>query len=272
MSVAAKVEKEFRVNTQAVLLTYQGFPSDLAAFLDVWTRFVVFARALVLQLGVEQWTATAETNEDGKHHLHLFLKFRSKLNRSATAFVFESVKPNVRSNDLLGEGFGGNRYQASVDRGHFYVWANKRGTVVDTSGALLRTGNCEPAWTRLEGTSLQDVRGATYKYKVSGDWPRKLWQEYKLDDAVYEEYLYLCRDKVAASKRGFELCRNWQRERELARNVAERTKRIRANAELYVKVELLLHRSAHSAEPWCSKPALGSHPRYQGVVSPRGGP
>ena len=217
------------MNAQALLLTCQGFPADLATFLDVWARFLVFVRTLVGQLKVEQWTARAETNDDGKHHLHLMLKFRSKLDRCVSAFVFEEAKPNARANDLLGEGLGGNRYQASMDRGHFYVWANKRGTVVDASGALCRAGNCEPARARLEGTTLQGVGSTTHKYKVSGDWPRKLWQEFKLEDAVYEEYLYLCRDKVAANKRGFELCRNWQRDRDLEQTVAERTKRIRAN-------------------------------------------
>ena len=32
-----------------------------------------------------------------------------------------------------------------------------------------------------------------YRYKVNADWPRDLWRDYKLDNAVYEEYLYLCR-------------------------------------------------------------------------------
>ena len=130
----------------------------------------------------------------------------------SSTFAFRGVLPNARAKDLLGEGFGARSYQASVhrghfyestrvqktcwgkacirsyqasvDRGHFYVWANKRGTVVDTSGALCRAGNCEPAWARLEGATLQGVGSTTYKYKVSGDWPRKLWQEFKLEDAV----------------------------------------------------------------------------------------
>ena len=87
VSVAAEARKEFRVSSQALLLTYQGFPADLATFLNVWARFLVFARTLVGQLKVEQWTATAETNEDGKHHLHLMLKFRSKLDRCVSTFV-----------------------------------------------------------------------------------------------------------------------------------------------------------------------------------------
>ena len=231
--VSLEEKKKFRVQSQAVLLTYQGFPAELNSFLEVWLSFLVFVQSNLRTWKVSQWSATAETNEGGTHHLHVMLLFSQLLDRFSSTFAFRGVLPNARANDLLGEGFGGRSYQASVDRGHFYVWANKRGTVVDLSGNLCRAGNSEPAWAKEFGSDLRSRGKVTHKYKVSGEWARKLWQEYKLTDDVFEEYLYLCKDKLAANKRNFELFRTWKRERELADRVQERTARIKANPNLY---------------------------------------
>ena len=229
-----EARNEFSVRGQAVLLTYQGFSADLAVFLPAWKRFVSFVATTQKAWGVKFWTATAETNDDAAHHLHLMLQFcRADDARVSSLYSFEGVLPNASSNDLLGEGFAGKRYQASVDRGQFYCWANKKGTVADGSGKLCRAGNCEPAWTREVGSDLQATCLPTYKYKVSGDWPKKLWQEYKLDETVYEEYLYLCKDKLAANKRNLELYQSWKRERDLQATIKGRTKRIKSNPSLY---------------------------------------
>ena len=82
----------------------------------------------------------------------------------------------------------------------------------------------------LQGTSKGK---ATYKYKVSGDWAKKLFQEYKLDVPIFEEYLYLCRDKLAANKRNLDLYVSWKRERDLEDTIDARTKRIKNNPDLY---------------------------------------
>ena len=223
-----------RLRSQAVLLTYQGFPADLAAFLPTWERFVAFAEAKQKGWGVKFWTATAETNDDGTHHIHLMQQFfKADDKRVSSLYTFEGVPPNASAHDLLGEGFGGRRYQASWDRGQFYCWANKKGTVARRDGSLCRAGNCEPAWTRELGSDLQGSAKTTYKYAVSGDWPKKLWRDYKLDDSVYEEYLYLCKDKLASNKRGLELYQSWKRERDLQSTIVERTKRMKTNPSLY---------------------------------------
>ena len=39
-----------------------------------------------------------------------------------------------------------NRIQMSIDRGMFYVWANKVGTHRDVSGGLCVAGNYSPGW------------------------------------------------------------------------------------------------------------------------------
>ena len=83
---------------------------------------------------------------------------------------------------------------------------------------------------------LKPVRGTaktTHKYAVSGDWSKKLWRDYKLDDGVYEEYLYLCKDRLAGNERNLELYQSWKRERDLQKTIAERTQRIKTNPLLY---------------------------------------
>ena len=209
--------KEFRIQSAAVLLTYQG-----VADLDQWARFLSFVSTSVLPLRVKLWTATLETCRDGKYHAHLMLQFRSAVDRTTQAFFFEGLRPNARPNDLLGEAWATKRWQASVDRGHFYVWADKIGTVRDSSGKPCVEGNYAPAWS-----------DSVCRYRVQGDWPQKLWQAYKLTDETYESYLHLCRDSAPARAKNLEVCRAWRKKRELEKKVEQRVKRIRANPELY---------------------------------------
>ena len=68
---------------------------------------------------------------------------------------------------------------------------------------------------------------------MSADWPKKLWQEYKLTVPVYEEYMFLGRDKLAANKKNLELYQNWKRERDLDAAIEGRTKRMRENPDVY---------------------------------------
>ena len=116
-----RMAKGFRVQSVGLLLTYQKFRE-----LAVWERFVAFVGSFLEARGVRYWCATLETNEDGTYHLHAMLQFWKEGNRSTLDFLFEGVAPNGRPNDLLGEGWGGRRYQQSLDRGFFYVFANKK--------------------------------------------------------------------------------------------------------------------------------------------------
>ena len=178
-------KKTFRVRAAAVLLTYQGVQG-----LPQWHRFVEHVLENLAAWKVRLWTATLETNADGTNHAHLMLQFSTQKERSVQMFFFEGLRPNARPNDLLGEGFSAKRWQQSVDRGHFYVWADKIGTVRDASGQQCLAGNYTPAWT-----------DGAQKYKVFGDWSYRLWQAYKLSDEAYEEYLHLCRDGLAHRKK-----------------------------------------------------------------------
>ena len=152
-----------------------------------------------------------ETNRDGTYHLHLMLQFYKAQDRQAQTFAFSGVRPNAQTNDLLGEGFCKKKLQQSLDRGFFYVWANKVGT-----------GNYQPAWTEAQST-----------YAVPGLFLDKLFKAYKLSEDVYEEYVYLARDGVTFRKRNLDECRERARQLKTEREVTERTKRIRGNREIY---------------------------------------
>jgi len=111
-----------------------------------------------VQWRVRYWTATLETNKDGRHHAHLMLQFFGERDTTVQPFFFEGLRPNAQANDYFGEGWCSKpgRYQVSLDRGHFYVYANKKGTVVDDGSALCVAGNYTPAWT--DGASTYVVK------------------------------------------------------------------------------------------------------------------
>ena len=121
--------KEFRVEAEVVLLTYQGFRG-----LAHWRRFIAFVRKSLVPWTVDRWCATLESCEAEALHVHLALKFKTKVDRTARAFAFDGLIPNVRRGDYLGEGLCKRRYEQSVNRGFWYVYADKVGTQRDTKG------------------------------------------------------------------------------------------------------------------------------------------
>ena len=115
-----------------------------------------------------------ETNQDQSYHLHLALQFHRGGDHTAKGFTFDGVVPNAQPNHLLGEGWCGKRWQESVDKAFFYVWANKVGTASTDTGTLCVEGNRQPAWTEV-----------AHKYAVKGAWLDKLLKAYKLSLEVY---------------------------------------------------------------------------------------
>jgi hypothetical protein len=67
LAVKKAKRKEYRVNAQVVLLTYQG-----VAGLEQWHRFVAWARGSLKKFGVQRWGATLEACETDGLHTHLF--------------------------------------------------------------------------------------------------------------------------------------------------------------------------------------------------------
>ena len=81
-----EVEKSFWFRSQAVLFTYQGFAADLDTSLAEWARFLAFVRSSLRSWCVTRWTASSETNADGKHHAHLMMQFTSRKNRNLKGY------------------------------------------------------------------------------------------------------------------------------------------------------------------------------------------
>ena len=91
------------------------------------------------------------------------LQFRKVVDTTAAAFHILNWKPNIRPSHagLLGEPIvRGKNNQAMVDRGFFYVFANKIGTVTDELGRPCAEGNYFPVWE-------EDAR---YTYPVQAKW------------------------------------------------------------------------------------------------------
>lgn len=134
--------KAFRVNATAVLLTYQG----LSGY-DQWLRMNGFVVVQLQAWTVKHWCATLETGVgEVAFHAHVMLQFVGEVDRSARAFSFEGIAPNVRPCDLCGEGLSRRKLQSSIDRGFFYVWADKIGTARTPEGKVCVAGNYFPCW------------------------------------------------------------------------------------------------------------------------------
>ena len=213
--VLRRKRKEYRVQTSVVLLTYQGF-----ADLQQWHRFVEVVRVSLKKWTVQRWGATLEACETEGLHTHLFLQFRQQVDRTARSFAFEGLVPNVRVGDYLGEGFNGKRQQQSVNRGFFYVFADKVGTQREADGTPCFEGNHVPVWVKAK-------KGQS-RYPVLGKWCENLWKARKLDHDTYEEYLYLTRDGVLSRKRNLDEVKGWEERREERTERETVTKRVRA--------------------------------------------
>lgn len=220
---SGKGRQEYRVKATVILLTYQGF-ADMAQ----WRRFVSFARGSLKKWGVQRWGATLEACETGGLHTHLVLQFFREVDRTAGSFTFEGLRPNVRQGDYLREGVNKKRYQLSVNRGFFYVFADKVGTQRETDGRPCFEGNHVPVWVPAQ-------QGQS-RYAVLGKWCENLWKERKLDHDTYERYLYLTRDGVVSRKRNLEEVRTWEEEREEEEERAEATKSVKASFKPFEEV------------------------------------
>ena len=209
--------RDFTFQGVAVLLTYQGFQDS-----DHWARFVAFVEQQLPTWGAKHWCATMETCKSKKFHAHLMLQFKAAAKRTTQDFFFEGLKPNASATDLCGEGLCRKRLQQSVDRGFFYVWADKVGTVRLSSGELCVSGNYSPCWTE-----------SLFKYQVLGKWPETLWKKRQLSDDVYESLLFLTRDGVVGRKRNLEVCRERASVEKAEAEMCERVKRIRDNKSLF---------------------------------------
>ena len=212
----SKEKKAYEIRAAAVLLTFHGIQESH------WPRFLQFVKRKLSAWHAHHWCASMESCASGAPHCHLMLQFTSATHRQVDEFCFEKCRPNASTTDLCGEGLCRKQWQRSVDRGFFYVYADKIGTVQAVSGDMLTQGNYLPCWTSSERN-----------YQVLGKWPETLWKQRKISTSVYEQYLYLSRDGVVSRHRNLTLCREQEQRLEAEAAVQERIKRIRGNPELF---------------------------------------
>ncbi|CAE7641355.1 unnamed protein product [Symbiodinium pilosum] len=194
----------FRIRSESVLLTYQSWLADDAP--AAWQRFCAFIAASTTAWRVKHWAATMEQNATGSCHMHIMVQFTAAQDCGCGRFIFEGVRPNCSPNAYLNEGVCRKKVQQSIDRGMFYVWADKVGTVRLGTGDLCVAANYEPCWTK---------------------------KQRKLTSQKYEEYLFLTRDGVLARKRNLDAVREHEAGLAEAGIIEANSKRIRANPALY---------------------------------------
>ena len=64
----------------------------------------------------------------------MMLEFAATKNCTIGLFAFEDLKMRADPHDILGEGWSGRKLQESLNRGFFYVYADKIGTQRDEAG------------------------------------------------------------------------------------------------------------------------------------------
>ena len=125
----AAAGKVFRIRGKGVLLTYFGVV-DLAQ----WHRFVAHVLAQHTSWGVRHCCLTLEATKRGALHFHMMVQFTKAMNCTLVRFAFEELKMRADPHDILGEGWSGRKLQESLNRGFFYVYADKIGTQRDEAG------------------------------------------------------------------------------------------------------------------------------------------
>ena len=210
-----------RVRGLASMLTYFGIKDH-----KQWERFVAFVRKNAKRWGVKHWSATLEKTRKDKLHVHLYVQFTQAVDKTTRPFVFEGLAPKVDDNDLPIKGLNKRNVQESINRGFFYVYADKIGTQRCRRGRPCVAGNYWPVWESHE----------EFLYPVNGKWAFSLWHDRKLTEEVYEDYLFKCRDSVVSRKRNLDACREHDKETAKRQKLEKRAERIRGKFQAYPPV------------------------------------
>lgn len=217
METSDGTPKRYDFSSEGVMLTYNGVQDQ-----DQWNRFLQHVRSSRKAWGFKHWCASLEACQSGTLHIHLMLQFHNPhKQRFSKSFAFETLVPNASVTDYLGNRLGTKKLQNAIDRGMFYVFADKNGTQRTSDNKPCVEGDYLPCWTSCKKT-----------YSVNGRWPADLYKAHKLSDDVYDQYLHLCRDGVVSRKRNHEAVQDWEARQADIKEMAEVTKRIRENQTL----------------------------------------
>ncbi len=235
--VAARVPSSargFRLRGRACLFTYNSPSFVLSSLEPLWESFLQFLQALTLLC---QWTATVEkslrSTLTDRLHFHVFAEFKKAVDWTSLApMKWEGVLPNAAPAVARG-----SFQRAVVDRGHFYVWANKVGT------EKVATSGWEP-WL---------------DYRVRGVWLDDLWAHHKITHDVYEDYACKARVGFCGRQRQVETIREREKKADMEKKQAEVAKKL-APLQKPFKPEVLA-----LLEPWQSQ-YKQDLPRYKFLV------
>ena len=162
-SAAATGGGSFRLRGGSCLFTYNSPLFRATAAGSLWEAFLEFLTALHC---AAKWTATMEqslhSQVEDRVHLHVCMEFTKPVDWTTLEPVrFRNSRPDARPTIARGE-----NQKDVVNHGHFYVYAQKEGTLhVATSG-----------WVPWRD------------YAVKGWWIDELWAAHKLSHATYLEY------------------------------------------------------------------------------------
>ena len=198
----------FRLRGRSFLLTYNwkflsrtlpdGTPAP-ASHDDLWNLWLAWKKGKKQELGVAQSTSTLERSLDSKDkdrvHFHWKVNLKESIDWDKTDnFAFHGVKPNAEAtvvpqttNPSGTKRPRGANFREASNRGHFYAWVNKKGT-------LFRGTNWAP-WK---------------DYRVLGKWLDDLWTDHKLEHKVYEEMAMKVRVGFSNRKRDLEQAQGGQ--------------------------------------------------------------
>ena len=192
--VVTGVKKTYDIRASAVMLTYQGIQD-----VRQWDRFVEWVKGQLRVQGIKHWCATLEAcPKTQRLHIHLMVEFHTAKDsgRTVADFKFENLGANASNTDYLGEGVrGGRNFRMSVDRGLFYVFVDKIGTIHRPCGSPCVCGNRGPAWAGML---------SSYAPRGMGRWAENLFRKRLLTQTYYDELIVLCRDNVPGLKRNLD--------------------------------------------------------------------
>ena len=210
----AEDEKTFRLRGVSFLLTYnwdffgKDFPDGTKAVgsaHELWRTWRAFKAEKKKELKVQRSTSTLEaslhSDTPDRLHLHWKVDCQEALDKpDTTCFAFHGVRPDARRPYVAAgsrAARGANLAEAS-NRGHFYAWAPKKGT--------LYTGTNWKPWD---------------KYRVLGKWLDDLWTDGKLDHSTYGELSLKVRVGHSQRKRDLDMVLAGEKEARVDRQLAE---------------------------------------------------
>ena len=202
----------FRLRGTSFLLTYnwdffgKDFPDGTAAATsseELWRLWKQFKAQKKQDAQVKKSTSTLEVslNSDtpGRVHFHWKVDCEKAFDEPNTdCFAFHGVKPDARRPYAApgAKAARGANFAEASNRGHFYCWAPKKGT--------LYTGSNWKPWGN---------------YRVMGKWLDDLWTDGKLEHSTYGSLALSVRVGYAGRKRDLDLVTAAEKEAKVDRQM-----------------------------------------------------